>query len=144
MPSEWPTYAKRSVGSGEVAVSSEDLTIRTKMLIVTDYDTGFQLMPTLVPLAEVAPGDVYVTECKPQMSIAIEEIVSDPFAIVQVAVRGDTFQTTIEKRGAQRIYRLDPPLVATPDDWIRVQLTNDTDASHKQKIAVLVKLKERT
>lgn len=122
-------------------MAAEDPVVLTKMLIVTDYDVGFQLMPTLEPLPEVAPGDTYVTECKPQQAIKIQEVVTEPFAIVQIAVGREAFQTTIEQIGPRRIYRLDPPLIATPDDWIRVQLTNDTGVSHKQKIAVIVKLK---
>jgi hypothetical protein len=113
----------------------------TKMLIVTDYDTGFQLMPTLKTLPEVAPGDSYTTECKPQETVTIQEIISDPFAITQIAVGETRFRARVETRGTQRVYLLGPPLVASPDDWIRIQCTNDTDASHKQKIAVLVRQK---
>lgn len=109
-----------------------------RLLIVMDWDAGFQLTARSA-LPDVEPGDAYVTECKPQRTVVVREVIVEGFALVQISVRETTVQATIIDQGARRLYQLDPELVATPEDWIRVKLCNDTDASRKQKMTTLVR-----
>lgn len=109
-----------------------------RLLIVMDWDAGFQLTARSA-LPDVEPGDEYVTECKPQRTVVVREVIVEGFSLVEISVGAKKFQATTIDEGSRRVYQLDPELVATPDDWVRVQLCNDTDVPRKQKMTTLVR-----
>lgn len=113
-------------------------TDRVRLLIVTDWDAGFALGPR-PPLLDAAPGDSYVTEIVTASTVTICEVLVEGFALVQISVGENTAQATIETIETRRLYRLQPPLVVSLGETIRVQLCNDTSAPLKQKDVAIVR-----
>lgn len=113
-------------------------TDRVRLLIVTDWDTGFALGPR-PPLLDAAPGDSYVTEIVAANAVTICEVLVEGFALVKISVGENVAQATIETIETRRLYRLQPPLVVSLGETIRVQLCNDTSAPLKQKDVAIVR-----
>lgn len=115
------------------------------MLVVVDWDVGFQLS-SREPLPDVLPGESYVTEFIPQRPVAFYEVLVEGFALVQVSVGDRIGQATIEELPplvghsvARRLYRLAEVLAVTPDASARLHLCNDSDVARKQKDVTLVR-----
>ena len=109
-----------------------------RVLVVTDWDVGFPLT-TRPPLADVGPGESYVTEFIPQRSIAFYEVLVEGFALVQISVGTRTSTSKVEEHGPRRLYRLDEALTVGPDESVRIHLCNNTDTLRKQKDVTLVR-----
>jgi hypothetical protein len=114
-----------------------------RLFIVTDWDAGFQLTAH-PPLPDVAPGETYVTECKPQRPVAIYEALVDGFSIVTISAGSTAAQPTLKtgcvgEETLHRVYQFNPALIVGVDDWLRIQLCNDSSVPRKQKLIALVK-----
>ena len=112
-----------------------------RLVVVTDWDAGFQLQPRAEPLPDVAPGAEYVVECVPQQAVLIQEVLVRDFALVQVATAAQTVKATTVARGSlPRLYRLSAAVTAHPDECVSVKLRNDGGTSIKQKVASIVRV----
>jgi hypothetical protein len=111
-----------------------------RLVVVTDWDAGFQLQPSAEPLPDVSPGGDYIVECVASQSVLIQEVLVRDFALVEVATAAQTIKVAPIPRGAlPRLYRLDAAITAHADDCISVRLYNEGPASLKRKVATLVR-----
>lgn len=121
--------------------SGEPLLLRPcRLVVVTDWDAGFQLQPSAEPLPDVAPGATYIVECVSSQPVLIQEVLVRDFALVQVSTAAQTTKTAPVPRGSlPRLYRLETAITVHPDECISVRLINDGAAALKQKVATLVR-----
>ena len=97
-----------------------------RLVVVTDWDAGFQLSPRTEPLPDVPPGSDYVTECLPMQSVLIQEVLVRDFALVHVSTRAQTVKVDPVARGSlPRLYRLSTAITAHPDECVALRLRND-------------------
>ncbi len=112
-----------------------------RLVVVTDWDAGFQLQPHVEPLPDVAPGGEYVVDCVPQQAVLIQEVLVRDFALVQISTATQTIKVSPVERGAlPRLYRLGTSVVAHSDECISVRLRNDGAVTLKQKVPSLLRV----
>ncbi|HSX23111.1 MAG TPA: hypothetical protein VLE97_10080 [Gaiellaceae bacterium] len=115
--------------------------IVSRLLVVTDWDAGFQLTPGAALLAEVPPGGEYVVECtSPRVGLLGEVVVRD-FALDRLYVGkvfADVEIAPIIESSTDRRYPLKPPITVDVGRNIRAVLKNLSDVPKKPKVAMLV------
>lgn len=124
-------------------MATDDLALprHVRLVVMTDWDAGFQLQPRTEPLPDVAPGGEYVIDCVPQQPVLIQEVLVRNFALVQVSTAKQTIRATTVARGAlPRLYRLGTPVTAHPDECVSVYLRNDGSVTLKQKVPMFVRV----
>ena len=114
-----------------------------RLIVATDWGTGFQLAPPAEPPPDVLPGGEYTIECKPQQAVAIREVTVHDFQLVQITTALKTARpTVVETRASSphvRDYQLDGVISVQAAEILSVVLRNDTRAPLKQKDALLVR-----
>jgi hypothetical protein len=112
-----------------------------RMMVLTDWDAGFQLRPNLEPLPDVAPGEEYTSEISPGLPIAIREVFVRDFQLVQIATDKQIERVAPVERGSglPRLYRLEAPITVSAGGSVIIRLRNDGIVPLKQKIAALVR-----
>lgn len=122
-------------------MDADDSPLPVRLVVVSDWDAGFQLTPHAEPLPDVAPGGECVVHCVAQQPVLIQEALVRDFALVQVSNATRTIAARPVARGAlPRLYRLSEAIAASPDECVCVRLRNDGAVALKQKVPTLVRV----
>lgn len=117
-----------------------------RLVILTDWDVGFQLTPRADPPPNVSPGGECVVDCVPQESVLIQEILVRDFALVQVLTATLSIPATrargsnVERGSLPRTYRLVAPITVQSGECVTVRLRNDGPVALKQKVPTFVRV----
>jgi hypothetical protein len=113
-----------------------------RLVVITNWDAGFQLTPNVEPLPDVPPGGEYVIECVPQQPVLIREALVRDYALVQVSVGSQTVKAPLVERGSSlpRLYRLPVTITVHADECVAVRLRNDGPVTLKQKVPTFVRV----
>ena len=110
-----------------------------RLLVTADAGAGFQLTAA-PPLADVAPGETYVTECWPQWAVAIGHVRVRHFKLERLMMGDRDVPLRLIDGGIDPDwnYRVDPPVEIRPGESVSLHLRNDGDVPRKPKDAVIV------
>jgi len=124
-----------------VSVAAADTVVLrpVRLVILTDWDAGFQLSPRAEQLEDVPPGGEYLAECIPSEPILLGEVLVRDFALVQVTVGSQVVRVAgVERGDLPRLYRLPASVTASPDQCVAALLRNDGRRRLKPKVAAIV------
>ncbi len=115
-----------------------------RMVVTTDWDAGFSLVPGAKVLDDVPPGGEYIVECTPPRDVVLTDVTVRDFDLDRLYV-GKAFAQVVADEAPvatgsvdDRRYRLDPPVAVAKTCDIRAVLKNTSGEPRKPKVAVLL------